>query len=322
MAGSITYSYLVFGLTVHSEIELPELIQSEIQPKPDISIALDNVDPPGTDLPNAVYRQGLIYSSEFFYLHLKDRARFIVDNNRIIGDSIDIRIDIINKAEMPTIMSWLYGSVLTAALQMKDRFALHASAVLVNERLNLFCGPSGIGKSTIAAQLHSRGYNIFTDDKCVLGWNGDKEEYFAEPSIQIMRLWEDAVESLGDNDFLNEPTPVVNRMNKYQYIVNKDEVITERKPIDRIYVIKNMTDDHELEITEPKGYRKVKLLQNQTHRKNYLAGLGKTKTHWDYMDKLVQLIPVQVIWRPKSTSIHDFTDFVEHSILERIKANS
>ena len=43
-----------------------------------------------------------------------------------------------------------------------------------------------------------------------------------------------------------------------------------------------------LEVFEPKGMRKIAMLQNQIHRKNYIRGLGKTESHWHYMDHLVR----------------------------------
>jgi len=60
-------------------------------------------------------------------------------------------------------MAWFYGLVLSGILHLNDLFALHASGVLVQDQLHLFCGNSGMGKSTLAAQLKCKGYPLFTD---------------------------------------------------------------------------------------------------------------------------------------------------------------
>ena len=303
--------YKVFGLIIRSNILLPELISVAPTDKIDLDIKTGTVVFESQEHSNSAAQMQVSYEPGSFYLELKEKARFRVsDEGRIIA----IIVDIVNPDDMNTILSWFYGSVLTAAMQMKNRFALHASAVMVNGRLHLFCGPSGIGKSTLAAQLHSRNYNAFTDDKCVLYWDKDQQEYLAEPAIQIMRLWEDATDNLTDIDFLEDRRPVVNRQNKFQYLVKEDVGIRERKPIERIYVIKNMTDDWDLEVTEPTGFRKAKMLRNQTHRLQYIKGLNKTKEHWEYMDGVVKNVPIRILWRPRSTTIHDFVDFVENEI--------
>ena len=207
-----------------------ELIETDQNQVPDIILKSGLVHAPADNLANTVYRPQIIYNASMFYLNLDKHARFLVTTN---NEATLITIEILDKEQMHTILTWFYGSVLTAAMQMNNRFALHASAVSVNNRLHLFCGPSGIGKSTMAAQLHSRGYQAFTDDKCVLLWDEGCHEYMAEPSIQIMRLWEDATDNIQDSGFLENPTPVVNRLNKFQYLIKKENVIEERMPIEK-----------------------------------------------------------------------------------------
>jgi hypothetical protein len=58
-------------------------------------------------------------------------------------------------------------SVLPMALQAHGKEVLHASAVLIEDRVVAFCGRSQTGKSTVAYGLHRLGYNVWADDALV-----------------------------------------------------------------------------------------------------------------------------------------------------------
>jgi len=305
------YYYKVFGLTIKSELELPELISISKFDKTDIEIQRGHIAGPPIKVDNPIEgKSSILYNSKHFYLDMGDIAKVSLTHE----ENTVITTDLYQEENANTMLAWIYGSVLTAALQLNNRFALHASAVAVDGALCLFCGRSGIGKSTLAAQLNLRGYPIFSDDKCVLIWDKENQQYLAEPSLQIIRLWEDATDKLGEQDFFTNPTPVVNKLNKYQYIVNDDKVIKEPTPISKIHVIANLEEGGVLGMKEITGVRKIKILQTQTHRRNYVKGLGKTKVYWEFMDHLVKKVPVYLIMRPENTPISEFVDFVQKQI--------
>jgi len=57
------------------------------------------------------------------------------------------------------------GSAMGALLHQRNILALHAGTIAVNGGSVIFCGPSGIGKSTLAAGFRRRGYpNVAGDD--------------------------------------------------------------------------------------------------------------------------------------------------------------
>lgn len=61
-----------------------------------------------------------------------------------------------------------YRSVLPFVLHTRGLEALHASAVLSGGRVYAFCGPSGMGKSTLVDAFRQRGYALWADDALVL----------------------------------------------------------------------------------------------------------------------------------------------------------
>jgi hypothetical protein len=58
-------------------------------------------------------------------------------------------------------------SVLPMALHAHGEEAMHASAVLLEDRVVAFCGRSQTGKSTVAYGLHRRGHRVWADDTLV-----------------------------------------------------------------------------------------------------------------------------------------------------------
>lgn len=305
--GVLNY-HIVFGITIASELPLPELLSIDKKEDTDVYIKMAKVEKPEDNLPGVSYLPGRVFSSNFFYLFLKDIASFSVIMND--DGKIAVTIELLDQEHEATMYAWLYGSILTAILQLTNQFALHASAVDVNGSLYLFCGVSGIGKSTLAAQLNTRGYNLFSDDKCVLQWNEEEQAYYAMPTLKIIRLWEDATENLENDDFLSRPAPVINKVNKFQYTLDEDRIIHKPMPIKRIHIIRNIKAG-ELKMVELVGIKKLNLLRVQTHRLGYVKYLNREKEHWKFLQNLVKRVPVYVIRRPKETPIKTFVDFVE-----------
>ena len=72
-------------------------------------------------------------------------------------------------------------AVLPLVLQLRGHEVLHASAVSSPRGLVVFCGASGIGKSTSAHGLSRRGYALWADDAVVLDIEGDETRAFQVP---------------------------------------------------------------------------------------------------------------------------------------------
>ena len=118
----MTYKYFVFGLHIHSELELPELISDNSDMPADVKITIG--DTPDS-LPNA-QNQGVTFqiADNELLLGLKGIARYHVkDGNQISispkenSDEKDIRL-------------FLLGSCFGALLHQRKILALHASAIV------------------------------------------------------------------------------------------------------------------------------------------------------------------------------------------------
>lgn len=97
--------------------------------------------------------------------------------------------------------SMAVGPLFSFLVWLRGGQALHASAVVVGGQAIAFCGVSGAGKSTIAAQLVRLGHRLLTDD--VLAWRWEGSTCLAQAGPTRVKLWPDSavvVQSEAVND--------------------------------------------------------------------------------------------------------------------------
>ena len=75
-------------------------------------------------------------------------------------------------------------------LGYRGDLVLHASGVAANGGVLAFAGPTGRGKSTLAASFARKGYRFLTDDGLILDRKG--EQYLVRPNVPHFRLRDDS----------------------------------------------------------------------------------------------------------------------------------
>lgn len=311
MIESKYYTYNIFGLILKSEIPFDELVPSTSTDY-QISLSLASAKHPFNNFENVkdqlvVYKQ----NKHMFCLRLKDIVDFLLIHE--IGLT-DIKVDIKDIERMPIIKSWLFGSVFSAALILNNRFALHASAISVDEKLVLFSGHSGAGKSTLATQLRSRGYAMYSDDKCVLEKSKDSSGFELMHSLKITRLWENSIAKLDDKTFLSNPEKIVGKGEKYQFLLDESDQTKTSPKLAAIFVLVDSIKATKITIREVLKSKKIVVLRNQTHRLNYIKGFKKNPSHLEFINSLAKEIRIFRVFRPQNTDIDTFVDFIENQI--------
>ncbi len=130
-----------FGLDIQSVIPLPGCVEAE--GTPDVSIRFGEVP---DSLPNASTIRACTQARPGQFLLIVDRvAKYLVEN----GDIITIQPA--PGATEDEIRLFLMGSAWSALLLQRGLLPLHGSAVQVNDKAYVLAGPSGNGKSTLAA---------------------------------------------------------------------------------------------------------------------------------------------------------------------------
>lgn len=101
----------------------------------------------------------------------------------------------------PTIAHLILDLIVPPLLSLEaGSIVLHASAIHIEDKIIAVLGPSGRGKSTLAAWFASQGFPLLTDDCLVLRWDERAGQWLAQPSYQSVRLWPDSVRALGIPD--------------------------------------------------------------------------------------------------------------------------
>jgi pimeloyl-ACP methyl ester carboxylesterase len=198
-------NYQLHGVKVASAIELPGVRRSSQQGPPRVSIELGAA--PGGDRLNAFHnwrvpgRRSRPWLSigrvaDGYQLRFPDLADFEVST---AGDRITCRP--VARLAASTLRHLLLDQVLPLALSRSGRLVLHASAVHIPRLGSVaFVGPTGCGKSTLAAALGLRGCQVVTDDCLVVDHSEKSRETpgsMAVPGYPGLRLWRDSARGLG-----------------------------------------------------------------------------------------------------------------------------
>lgn len=180
--------YRLFGLTVASDLELPEATPlGAIPPSADVEVELGAVPfslPGGRRLGPWLEVEG-----QNCLLLFEGLGRFLVEHGRRI---------VVEKeptASYDDLRGFLFGSGFGALVHQRGLVPLHVSAVVSPSGVIAFTGESGAGKSTIAACLNQElGWPLISDDVAVLRQTDDG--FNLESGANTVKLWGDALRSL------------------------------------------------------------------------------------------------------------------------------
>ncbi len=277
------YFHQVFGLRLRSRLELPDLPSA---PEGDVDVEIELGDVPERLTEPAT--SGVRYQAAAgqFLLTVDSVARYLVSGGR------SVRIQPEAGASDEDVRLFLLGSVLGALLHQREDLVLHGSAVVVEGSAVVFLGPSGIGKSTLAAAFHRRGHSLLTDDVCVIRAADGGQS--VQPGIPRLRLWLDSLRQLeiADEGLAHVRKGLLKR--------NLADVkgATEALPVRKVYVLSTNNQD-KFQVRALQGPRKFAAVKNQTYRLRFLEGLGTKGSHFQKGLALAQAVPVVQVQRPR-----------------------
>jgi hypothetical protein len=289
---SSIYNYTAFGLNFQSEFEIPEFIISDN--KPEVFLKRGEV-PKDLIEKNS---QGVRYQSNKneFLLNVDNVARFYVKNgNEIIVGTEKEQVD-------KEIRLFLLGSALGALFIQRGLLPIHGSAVKFGNRATIFTGQSGVGKSSIASFFLQKGFQVLTDDICVINENLE-----LNPGFPKMKLWHDVVENL--NLKKENLSKVRDDMQKYHLPIENQFYSKSIKP-ERLIIIQTQ-NSKSFEIEELFGIKKFNAIKNNTYRYRFVGGLEKRLEHFKILNKLLPEIKVYRVSRPQyPIMLKEFADFL------------
>ena len=127
-----------------------------------------------------------------FLFEVPGIARYLVRDGR----TVDVAVS--PDADRAAARLFLLGSARGALIHQRGDLPLSATTVVApNFKTVAICSPSTIGKSTLAAALCRRGWQLVADDVTRVSWNGTMA--VAWPSTDRLKLWRDACEMMGQD---------------------------------------------------------------------------------------------------------------------------
>ena len=261
--------YHIFGLNIQSSIPLPArpIADMSLKPVPDVVIEYGNTP---DALPNPrIKDEDYQTAPGEFLLQVESVASYYVrDGRRII-------IAPEPGAEEERILIFLMGSAIGALLHQRNILVLHAGAIAVNDQSVIFTGDSGIGKSTLAAGFHKRGYPFLADDVCAIAMVNGKPAVI--PGFPRLKLWADVLKKL--DKYKDQLKSIRWERGLKKYFLPVEPIHETPILLKSVFVLGTNNAD-KMEITALKGAKKIDQIIKNTYRLSFLNGLGGKKDHF------------------------------------------
>jgi hypothetical protein len=185
----MSHAYRLSALKLVSDIELPELMPWDGRSDAPVELVfrLGKV-PAHLEAPDYVASFLQTKGRNQYLGGWPDDARVLVENGS------EVTVELAPGANLTEARAILMGPVQAVLWHQRGLLPLHASVVRVNGRALALAGPSGVGKSTLAAMLALKGHDVMADDICIIEAANGTEVL---PSTPQLRLWRDALEHFG-----------------------------------------------------------------------------------------------------------------------------
>jgi len=282
----MVHSYHIFGLNIKSVIPLPAVPVCLSQTTHDVSITYGSIPDALTNPQDKGVR--FQAGKGEFLLGVDGVARYHVQDGR----SITIMPEA--GAGDDDILVFLMGSAMGALLHQRNVLVLHAGAIAVNGQSVLFSGPSGIGKSTLTAGFHQRGYPFLADDVCAITINGGHPAVI--PGFPRLKLWDDVLKRLNTDTGSLKSIRWGKDLKKYFLPVENTQ--NDPVPIKSVFILETTNTDR-MEITALNAGYKIDPIIDNTYRLRFLEGLGGKTDHFRQCAAVAAKAAVYQTIRPK-----------------------
>lgn len=285
-------NYRIFGLNIASSIPLPapEVTISALFDTPDVRIEYGEVANALPSPQTVIELQALsawIRPGECL-LHISGVAKYYTSG----GSRIVVQPE--PGAETERILIFLMGSVMGVLLHQRNLLVLHASAVMIDGSSVAFTGPSGIGKSTLAAGFYHRGYSVLSDDLCAISVEDAVPSVI--PGFPRLKLWEEALKKLACDPRNLESVCWDQDLDKYYLPFDRQPLSP--VPLKSIFVLE-VGDVKTIEVIQLKGMKKIDALIMNTYRYVAVDGLDLKQEHFKQCTCVSQNVDVNRIIRPR-----------------------
>ena len=281
--------YSLFGLRVRSELALPELVPAKGDEPPDVLIRFGQA--------GAGEAEAGLHNADDELLYVAPD----VGAYRIAGGK-EIIVEARPGTPERNIRLYLLGSAFGALLHQRGLLPLHANAVEIDGRAVAIMGPSGEGKSTLAAWFHDHGYRIVADDVCVVKFGEDSRAY-ATTGLPRLRLWAETLEATGrDASEFSRSYESEIPWDKYDVPIARAHDGGSELELAALFVLERAD---KLAIERLNGVAAAEAVFANTYRGAFVTAARQEQSHWSACMRLVQRTPVYRLARPRGLELLD-----------------
>ncbi len=293
------YFYKLYGNTVCSDLQFPQLVRMKARDDDDADIII-RAGIMGEDIKSR--------ERECKY-YIDDKRSWLVNSTTwlLVEDGRRVIYEPRANADLNYLRTYILGYAISMLYMQRGELAIHCGAVSRGGEAILIAGESGSGKSTVTDSLLEAGWKLMADDIAVVRIN-EAGQAMAAPGFPYRKLCRDVVVEKGyrpeDLIYINE--------DKDKFLVPyKGEFSLEEKPVKAMFLLAGDTAADKLSTEELKGINKFYacvdnlFLKRLLKEKRYEAGLGKKCL------EIAAKIPIYLIRRPLGVNtLKEITEFI------------
>lgn len=298
------YLYQAFGLTIWSEIPLPELTAVELTSISEVDVYiefgyLEHI----ADEWNIADRN-FQYRDAALLFEIPDLALFEVSYGRKITISPKYGVN------MARIRLYLLGTCMGAILMQRRTLPLHGSAVMIGQSAYAFLGDSGAGKSTLSAALANQGYPLLSDDVVAVHYSKGSSEPIVSPAYPQQKLNAYSMDMLQMESAGYEII-----MDEFKYAVpRRDQFYVDDVPLAGVFELLPTTENN-ITVEPIYALSGIHLLQAHTYRLALIKRMSMLQWHFSSVTQLAGVLPMNRISRPvDGRTVHNVVDAVLQTV--------
>lgn len=297
------YYYKVYDLNVESDIEMPELLEVNVNDKIDVVIKYGKVP---EDMVNKIPERLWFYLEEkSFVFRIENIAKYFVKN----GSEIIVEpYELANKDDIKT---FTLGTSFGILMKQRNDIAIHGGTILINNKAVILTGHTGAGKSTLTNAFRHNGYRFLCDDVSVL--DAEKEEIFVMPAYPQQKLCKDAMDKMGyDTEKFKK---IDDDRDKYCIPVHDS---FEKNPceLSAICEIELVDMDKDVEVKEVLGQEKLFSIMRNIYRIELIRTMDMKKEYFNKCLNIAKNIRVFKVKRPKDKfTVNEQIRLIEQAVL-------
>jgi hypothetical protein len=299
-AYQLPYLYRIAGLNVAADTPLSTHLRLDT----DASLQVDAVIRLG-DVPERldnVLQHGANWwvADQYFLLVLPGIGRFLVSHGReiIMQPAPDIAVT--------DILVFATGTAFAALLyQRGESLLLHGSAVVYRNQAYVFCGASGVGKSTLAAALLKAGCDFLADDICLVkSTSNGKSAVYSDG--QVLRLYPDSIEHIGLGNA--QGSAVRQMVNKFHVSVHSGAAPSlGGVPLAAIYMLAETNSALPVGISRQATINAAQLLLRQSYRRRLAFAIADKGQFAKQTTAILASVNIYQLVRPRELTSLDGT---------------